>query len=220
CVVVVVMILTTMFVLGKTVTVHQEPVAGVKMELPDRILNYSGVEGSVSPLEIETLGKDTEFERKVYYSLDGKTTFWLSIVLSGKDRTSIHPPEACLRGQGWDLESHTEVLFIPMSRPHPYRLPVRKLAATESDDLARGRSKRQLLYLYWFVGKDLVTPTKNTMTFRESWDRVFYGKSHRWAYVTLAAVMQPGQDQQTLQKMEAFLQAAVPEFQLVAPQES
>ena len=63
CAVVVVMILTAMFVIGKTVDVHQEPVAGVKMELPDRILGWQGYPAKVSQIEKEILGEDTEFAR-------------------------------------------------------------------------------------------------------------------------------------------------------------
>ncbi len=219
CAVVVFMVLTAMFIIGKTVNVHQEPVAGVKMELPDEIVGWPGYPAKVAQVEKDILGEDTEFARKIYLSPDGKLGFFLSIVLSGKDRTSIHPPEMCLRGQGWQLQPVTDIVTIRVAEPKPYKLDVMKLEAYVPGNLKTGGGKPQkLLYLYWFVGKDIMTPYKNTMTFRESWDRIAYGKSHRWAYVTLAAVVQPGDEGDTLKLMKIFLESAVPKFQLFVPE--
>jgi len=219
CAIVIFMILTAMFVIGKTVNVRQEPVAGVQMSLPDQILGWQGSLAKVSQVERDILGEDTEFARKIYLSPDGKLGFFLSIVLSGKDRTSIHPPEMCLRGQGWQLQPTTDIVTVRISEPKPYVLDVMKLEAYIPGNLKTGGGKPQkLLYLYWFVGKDLVTPFKNTMTFRESWDRIVYGKSHRWAYVTLAAIVQPGDETSTLRLMRIFLESAVPRFQTFVPE--
>lgn len=218
CAVVVAMILTTMYAIGTTVNIHQEPVAGVRMELPSQILGWQGFPAKVSQIEKDILGADTEFSRKVYLSPDGKQGFFLSIVLSGKDRTSIHPPEMCLRGQGWQLQPMSEVVNIRVAEPKPYLLPVMKLEAFAPGNLKTGGGKPQkLLYLYWFIGNDVLTPYKNTMTFRESWDRIAYGKSHRWAYVTLAAIVQPGEEDSTLRLMRIFLESAAPSFQTFVP---
>lgn len=218
CAVVVFMILTAMFVIGKTVNVHQEPVAGVKMELPDQILGWQGYPAKVSQIEKDILGEDTEFARKIYLSPDQKLGFYLSIVLSGKDRTSIHPPEMCLRGQGWQPQT-AEVVSVRVPEPRPYDLSIMKLESFAPGNPKTGDGKPQkLLYLYWFVGKDVVTPFKNTMTFRESWDRIAYGKSHRWAYVALYAVVQPGEEASVLRLMKIFLESAVPSFELFVPE--
>jgi hypothetical protein len=216
CGAVIAIICVTMFVIGKTVNVHQEPVAGVQMTLPNNILGWRGFPAKVSQIEREILGEDTEFARNIYISPDGRQGFFLSIVLSGKDRTSIHPPEMCLRGQGWQLLPNTEVIPIRISQPASYELDVMKLEAYIPGNPKTGDGTPQkLIYLYWFVGKDVLTPFKNTMTFRESWDRIAYGKSHRWAYVTLAATTRPGDEKATLRLMEIFLESAVPSFQLV-----
>jgi uncharacterized protein DUF3485 len=143
--------------------------------------------------------------------------FILSIVLSGKDRTSIHPPEMCLRGQGWQPQT-SEVVTVRVTEPKPYVLDVMKLESyAAGNPKMAGGSPQKLLYLYWFVGSDVLTPYKNTMTFRESWDRIAYGKSHRWAYVALYAVVPPGEEAATLRLMRIFLESAVPQFQSFVP---
>lgn len=217
CLAVVVLVCLTMFAIGKTVNIRQEPVAGVKMILPDEILGWQGRPARVSQQEKEILGEDTEFARKFYVSPSGREGFLLSIVLSGKDRTSIHPPEMCLVGQGWQLTT-SEVVPVDIRMPRAYRLNVMKLEGYSSTSKAATfGGKKKLLYLYWFVGKDLVTPDKKDMTFRESWDRITRGVSHRWAYVTLAAITEPGEEAQTLRLMKIFLESAVPRFQIVVP---
>jgi hypothetical protein len=188
------------------------------MELPDYILGWPGFPASVSQIEKEILGADTEFARKIYLSPDGKLGFYLSIVLSGKDRTSIHPPEMCLRGQGW-MPQTAETVTIRVAEPKPYVLDVMKLESSAPGNPKTGGGKtKKLLYLYWFVGSDVVTPYKNTMTFRESFDRIAYGKSHRWAYVALYTVVPPGEEASTLRLMRIFLESAVPQFQVFVPE--
>jgi hypothetical protein len=218
CALIVLMILGAMFVIGKTVNVHQEPVAGVKMELPDQILGWQGQPAKVAQIERDILGEDTEFARKIYISPDGRLGFFLSIVLSGKDRTSIHPPEMCLRGQGWQPQT-AETVTVRVAEPKPYILEVMKLESSAPGNIKTGGGQAQkLLYLYWFVGSDLTTPHKNDMTFRESWDRIIHGKSHRWAYVALYATVQPGDEAVTLRLMRIFLESAVPKFQTFVPE--
>jgi len=218
CAVVVVMILGAMFVIGKTVNVHQEPIAGVKMELPEQILGWQGHPAKVAQIEREILGEDTEFARKLYISPDGRMGFYLSIVLSGKDRTSIHPPEMCLRGQGW-LPQTADTVTVRVAEPKPYILDVMKLESSAQGNPKAGTVQNQkLLYLYWFVGSDLTTPFKNDMTFRESWDRIVHGKSHRWAYVALYAIVPPGEESSTLRLMKIFLESAIPTFQTFVPE--
>jgi exosortase len=67
-------------------------------------VNWEGQPVDVTPIEREVLPPDTGFSRKSYVSLHNlNDRVFLSIVLSGRDRTSIHRPEICLVGQGWTI---------------------------------------------------------------------------------------------------------------------
>ncbi len=59
----------------------------------------------VTEVEKQILPPDTGFSRKTYVSLsDPSRRVFLSIVLSGRDRTSIHRPELCLVETGsWTI---------------------------------------------------------------------------------------------------------------------
>ena len=58
-------------------------------------------EVAVAELLRDILPADTGFSRKNYaFVADRTRDVFLSIVLSGRDRTSIHRPELCLVGQG------------------------------------------------------------------------------------------------------------------------
>ena len=60
----------------------------------------------VSAVERAMLPPDTGYSRKTYVSVQDRTQqVFVSIVLSGRDRTSIHRPELCLVGQGWTIRS-------------------------------------------------------------------------------------------------------------------
>ncbi|HZZ21055.1 MAG TPA: exosortase/archaeosortase family protein, partial [Opitutaceae bacterium] len=66
--------------------------------------DWIGRRTEISAVEREVLPPDTGYSRKTYVSLaDPTKQVFLSIVLSGRDRTSIHRPEVCLVGQGWTI---------------------------------------------------------------------------------------------------------------------
>src|SRR5208337_3763291 len=75
-------------------------------ELP-AFLGSDWMGSSVAPTAVEraVLPPDTGYSTKLYVSREGPNRqVLLSIVLSGRDRTSIHRPELCLVGQGWTID--------------------------------------------------------------------------------------------------------------------
>src|SRR5712671_5802088 len=101
---------SAIFLLPKT-TVTQ-PV-GIKLELPQFVGKWYGVDQKISERELQMLAGDTEFARKVYTDAAGNVIF-VSIVLSGADLdNSIHRPERCLPAQGWTI-ADTRSLEVPL----------------------------------------------------------------------------------------------------------
>jgi hypothetical protein len=187
---------------------------GLSLDLPPRVLGYRSEPISVGPDEIAALPKDTSFSRRLYtWSEGGRSNqLQLGIVLMKSDRTSIHKPQFCLTGQGWNI-TQTELISVPVALPHAYELPIMKLTATKQVNLVGGPATARALYLYWFVAEDSVTASHWARMWRMATHLLRTGVLQRWAYVSCFAVCWPGQEEDTYQRMRQFLSAAVPQFQ-------
>lgn len=191
-------------------------VANQTVALPDEVLNYQSEPQPITPLELGWLPKDTTFGRRIYRAPDG---FWamVSVVLMGTDRTSIHKPEFCLLGQGWALQGN-EQITVPIQKPHPYELQVRKISAEQVITGPDGKKQAlRGLYLYWFVAEDVLTADHKQRMWWMARHLVTARELQRWAYITYFAVCYPGQEAETLKRLERLMAASVPEFQLAVP---
>jgi hypothetical protein len=115
---------SAIFVLPRTTLT--QPV-GIKLELPQFVGKWYGVDQKISDRELQMLAADTEFARKVYTDAAGNVIY-VSIVLSGADLdNSIHRPERCLPAQGWTI-ADTMSLQVPLDDG-------KKLAVTRLHDV-------------------------------------------------------------------------------------
>ncbi|MCK5850972.1 MAG: exosortase/archaeosortase family protein, partial [Kiritimatiellae bacterium] len=141
-----------------------------------------GVVDYVSPIEKNMLPSDTVILRKRYRNSYGKT-YAVTIVISGKERTSIHRPQMCLTGQGHQIvrercvkvpvqEKQIEVMFLDLKR---------QVSASGSS----GGQTASSVYAYWFIGGDRETASHWKRTFLTAYDNIFRGTSPRWAYVAI-----------------------------------
>lgn len=179
--------------------------------LPNFIgLDWAGQNAAVSAVEREVLPPDTGYARKNYVSLrDKRDQVFLSIVLSGRDRTSIHRPEICLVGQGWTIRGRETHEFAAAGR----RVPATLLHIEREVTNARGEKVRlPALLVYWFVGADRVVASHWERVFYTSVDRVRHWQAHRWAYV-LAQTHAVDGDAAALKRIEEVLAGTVPVFQ-------
>jgi EpsI family protein len=138
--------------------------------------------------ELKILPPDTQGARRVYKDKEGHEVY-CSVVLEGKDVTSIHRPELCLTGQGWVLEKpHVEQ--IPTPAASTGLLPVSRLNASRNVRMDDGRTGiARSIFLYWFVGKDRVTASHPQRIFLTTMDRVFRNRNARWAYILIHVPM-------------------------------
>lgn len=208
------LLVLTSLALAFTVDVSIVDEAGVKVELPDRINAWTGDElrfcqapacqrdwglsqvtnrdecpkcggklDSMSKAERDLLPGDTVVLKKRYVDADGHTIF-VSIVMSGRERASIHRPQVCLVGQGNEIVD-SDVQAVPIAGREPLDVMV-------LDMLRRWRSPdgRQneypSYYAYWFVGKGRETPSHFMRMFWMASDRIFHNRSHRWAYISVS----------------------------------
>jgi hypothetical protein len=181
------------------------------VKLPDWVLDLVGEDLEVTEIEIESLPPDTTITKRRYKNEDG---FYIDImvVLMGLDRTSIHKPQYCLTGAGFQIQE-TESTRIKISHPVEYDLPAMRL---KSSKMYQGTEYSGLLY-YWFVDEKHVTEEHYERMWLMARDLFTDGQMQRWAYVTVSSYSLPGHEEPTFKKMREFIKSAVPEFQVTIP---
>jgi exosortase len=190
--------LGTVAVIGRLDALGHQAQAGIMLAadglnpapLPKFIgTDWIGQETAVTAVEREMLPPDTGFARRLYVSLDDRREqVFVSVVLSGQDRTSIHRPELCLVGQGWSIEGQQRMDFGPTMPATLLQLERERVGPTGE------RAAVPALFAYWFVGRDRIVPT----TFeRLGWTAVnrLRLQPDRWAYVVVQTVILPGESE-------------------------
>ena len=197
--------------------------AGVLMTLPEQVDvadldggHFYGDDAAVSEVEHRLLPKDTEFSRKNYDDFHDHSVFF-SIVLSGVQQYTIHPPEVCLVAQGWAIAGQED---IPIELNSGHELVVRNLSLQrDAINLEKQHVLVKAEYMYWYVADNLTTPSHATRNWISSWDRVVHNRDHRWAYViAMAPITQSFRRDglnaaQTRDMLEKFIRQIVPSFQ-------
>ncbi len=178
------------------------------LELPKYIgTDWLGRDAEVTTVERDMLPEDTGYSRRMYVSLDDqREQVFVSVVLSGQDRSSIHRPELCLVGQGWSIAGQMPIEIgegIPATL-----LDLRREAVTPTGQRVQVTS----LFAYWFVGRDRLV--------RSTWKRMAYTalnrlklRPDRWAYVVVQTAVLPGEsEEQTLARMQSVVSPLAPQL--------
>lgn len=220
---VIALLLLASLALGFTVDVHLEDVAGVKVDLPERVAGWRGVEilfcqnnacqrswtldalegrtqcpqcgGALDPMaavEKALLPPDTRLIKKQYKNEAGRTIY-ASVVLSGKERASIHRPEVCLVGQGSEIVKR---FVLPVDLGEGAVLETMMINLTHRRHEAGGRITESATYYdYWFVGNGRETARHWQRMLWMATDRIFHNRAHRWAYIAVSGQRDPGNNQ-------------------------
>ena len=178
------------------------------IQFPETNLDYAGRVREISPGVMEALPDDTTVEARLYRAPDG-FEMQLMGVLMGTDRTSIHQPQFCLTGQGFNI---TETIrdTVRIEAEGAYDLPV-MILKSEKEHLGVMYTG---YYIYWFVADGLTTA--------DHWERMWWmakglfttGELQRWAYVSCFAVVPSGlSEEAVVPRMKRFLSSAIPTFQ-------
>jgi hypothetical protein len=181
--------------------------------LPERVLNFESQERPIAKVVSDWLPEDTTYAQRLYQAPDG---FWtvVNAVLMGTDRTSIHDPKYCLAGQGFQTLKE-EFDSVSIREPHPYSLPVYKWTVRRDATMPDGTKVPQsALYVFWFVADDQVTANHKERMWWMARDLVTRGVLQRWAYISCFSVCAPGHEEATYARMQEWISAAVPQFQL------
>ena len=192
------------------------PVPGsvtMHIELPERVLDFTSTNLATPRVVLDDLPKDTSYAQRYYTALDGAWAV-ANVILMGSDRTSIHRPDYCLPGQGWQIRDKSEVK-IPIAGPVPYTLPVKKWLVSNTFTGANGRKQTVSgIYVFWFVTENQTTGDFPVMLKSMLFHQLTSGELQRWAYVSYFTVCQPGQEEARFERIKQLIAASVPEFQL------
>jgi len=163
-----------------------------QLELPDKVGNWVG--GSIDGLseaEIRVLPPDTAGIRRRYRRAEGGE-ITCSVILAGRDVTSIHRPELCLPGQGWNIQwEQVETIRSPALENG--ELKVMRMNAVHAVTMAAPNVPARAIFIYWFIGKHRVTPYHWQRILWTTKDRVLHNRNHRWAYLLIATPLRPEQ---------------------------
>ncbi|MGH7956158.1 MAG: exosortase-associated EpsI family protein, partial [Opitutaceae bacterium] len=190
------------------------------VELPSFLgTEWIGRRAAVTDVEREMLPPDTGFSRKNYVFVGDRTReVFLSIVLSGRDRTSIHRPELCLVGQGWTIDGAIQQTFrtptVHAQAGDQFRATV--LRVNREVASSRGTLVVPQLVAYWFVAGDVVVPTHWQRFVHDAWNRVTKARADRWAYVLMQTDARDG-EAAALARMQTVLDGTLPAFQRALP---
>jgi hypothetical protein len=218
--VIVVLVVSEMLFLGHLAALPPRGQVGVRLaadginpvELPVFLgTEWIGKRAEVPAAERAILPPDTGYSRKNYIAVaDESQRVFLSIVLSGRDRSSIHRPELCVVGQGWTIRAATEFRFYG-PRPGPAVIPATVLHVQREVRTPRGTVVVPQLIVYWFVGGDTIESTYWRRLARDAWNRVFRARADRWAYVLMQTDARDGETA-ALARMQAVLSQTLPVF--------
>jgi hypothetical protein len=187
----------------------------LRADLPEKVLDYTSEEMADDDIALKMLPGDTSFGQRRYIAPDGFHVD-LRVVLMGTDRTSLHKPQFCLPGAGWQIDDKlSEETRVTVDRPCRYDLPVVKLVTQET--VNGQKANLNGLYVYWYVCDDGVSASVSG--FQRIWwmiERLLRsGVLQRWAYVSCWTTCQPGREQATFERIKKFIADSAPEFQLV-----
>jgi EpsI family protein len=185
------------------------------VELPAFLgTEWIGQRTEVTAVEREILPPDTGFSRKNYAFVgDRSRDVFLSIVLSGRDRTSIHRPELCLVGQGWTIRGSEQQTFrFPGADNVSDDFRATVLRVQREIPSPRGKLVVPQLVAYWFVGGRTVVPSHWGRFLHDAWNRVTGARADRWAYVLMQTDARDG-EAAAIARMQKVLDETLPVFQ-------
>lgn len=188
----------------------------LEIDLPVQVLNCRSELIPVDEVTKRVLPPDTSFGARRYDAPDGFSMI-LNVVLMGTDRTSLHKPQFCLRGQGWRIDTEDNLATsVRLERPAGYDLPIVRLLGSREITAGSQTQTVRGVYVYWFIADDAVSASVSG--FERMWmmasKLLRTGVLQRWAYVSCLSVCNPGQEEATFERMKQEIAAAAPQFQL------
>ena len=158
---------------------------GVTATLPQSFGGYWGQFVPPSSGEVEQLiNNGVEMSRYDYFS---STEHYAraTVIVGGPEGRTIHRPEVCLPGQGWQIDG-TRRISLDLGPPGSSPTDATLLTLIRQSPSADGSIISVVAYnLYWYVGHDRRAASYNEHIARSLVDSVVRNVNHRWSMVSL-----------------------------------
>lgn len=182
------------------------------VDFPARVGEFTSESVPVARVVSRSLPKDTVFGHRFYRAPDGFAVD-MQAVLMGADRTSLHQPQYCLTGSGWQIDTSEEAV-VAVQQPQPHSLPVMKLSLSgRFKDASGATAHRRGVFVYWFVADGRATRDHRQRMWSLAVEQLRTGVLQRWAYVIAFATCEPGAETATTERLAKFIAEAAPQFQ-------
>ncbi|MDX2188190.1 MAG: exosortase/archaeosortase family protein [Opitutaceae bacterium] len=141
---------------------------------------WSSVDAPLNAVERTVMPAGTKWDRRIYFDRTAPSVQALvTVVWAQGDRTSIHRPELCLSGMGWQVTGR-RVLGSGEG------IEATELTLSRADGAALGGTM-----IYWFSGEDRVRSTYSGMLWTWVADGLSGGKRTKWAYYAVQTLAAP-----------------------------
>jgi exosortase len=150
--------------------------AGMRMWLPDRVGEYVGEVQGMSAKEETVFEPGVEVARS-FYRAPGQHGILATLVMSGPITRSLHEPDVCLPGQGWQILG-SELVDVTLADGRVIQASVRFLQAEASGP--GGREITRAVNLFWYQGMDVASASYDGHVLLGYRDSVFRNVDHRW----------------------------------------
>ncbi len=139
---------------------------------------------SMAPVEKALLPSDTIVKKMQYSHAIFDDRIQCAVVVSGKDRSSIHRPEVCLVGSNSEIMS-SRIHSVELDHGKKVELRVLEMVVRVSGE--GGQLQHVPFYFaYWFRGAGHETPYHLNRMAWMAYDRIFKSTSSRWAYISIS----------------------------------
>lgn len=179
--------------------------------MPETLPGFRSVPGEITALEMGALPPDTSFGRRIYSAVEGNFFVQANVVLMGSDRTSIHQPDFCLTGVGWNIQRKQQAEITVGSAPgRP--LTVSRYDASKLVRLPDGRVIQIAgIYVFWFAADGAETASAWHRTVATMQSVLLKNTLPRWGYLSFFAQCPPGQEDDTFNRITRLIADYAPQ---------
>lgn len=161
---------------------------GLKLALPVMVDQFYGQELTMSAQERAVFEEGVELVRRRYTDLQDRAIMG-TIVMSGPITQSLHRPEVCLPGQGWQIAEQRRVTIRP---PNDDPFEASLLRLFREVELRDGRRVRLRGYnVFWYAGYGISTPDYQQHIIITHRDAIFRNLRHRWSMASFFLEVAP-----------------------------
>jgi len=184
----------------------------MEIGLPERVMDFVSKPVAPSSQETNMLPQDTTIVKRHYTTQAVTNGISITVVMMGTDRTSIHKPEYCLKGQGWAFPKKEEVkIQIPGSPGYELTAMRWTLENSYKDESGTVHQMRGF-YLFWFTAENEITGEHPF--WRIMREVLLTGVLPRWSYVSYFCYFPPEKETEMTARLTEFVAASAPSFQL------